>query len=189
MRENMTNLLSFLIQQVAHASARRDQTDWIEHERRAVELDTIGQRQFEAVMAAEDIVGREADSICSVFSCSCSSCPTRQQLACRSSAGVLLKPSGVARETEGEGVHLIGPFAKSDVYDLRAREQTEDLAALSADGGMIEARAFVLTYHPVPAELVALDREVGPNYDEVVVRPVVRSTLRRIIAGYRAEVP
>jgi len=103
------------------------------------------------------------------------------------SAGVLLTSSGVARETEGEGVHFIGPFAKSDVYDLRAREQTEDFAALSADGGLIEARASVLTYHPVPAELVALDREVGPNYDEVVVRPVVRSTLRRIIAGYRAD--
>jgi len=28
---------------------------------------------------------------------------------------------------------------------------------------MIEARASVLTYHPVPAELVALDREVGPT--------------------------
>jgi len=60
--------------------------------------------------------------------------------------GVLLKPSGVARETQGEGVHFIGPFADSDVYDLRAHEQTEDLAALSADGGMIEARASVLTY-------------------------------------------
>ncbi len=43
------------------------------------------------------------------------------------SAGVLLKPSGVARETEGEGVHFIGPFEKTDVYDLRAHEQTEDL--------------------------------------------------------------
>jgi regulator of protease activity HflC (stomatin/prohibitin superfamily) len=103
------------------------------------------------------------------------------------SAGVLLKPSGVAQETQGEGVHFIGPFAKTDVYDLRAHEQTEDLAALSADGGMIEARASVLTYHPVPAELVALDREVGPQSYEVVVRPVVRSTLRRIIAGFRAD--
>ena len=103
------------------------------------------------------------------------------------SAGVLLKPSGVARETQGEGVHFIGPFEKTDVYDLRAHEQTEDLAALSADGGMIEARASVLTYHPVPAELVALDCEVGPHYYEVVVRPVVRSTLRRVIAGFRAD--
>lgn len=103
------------------------------------------------------------------------------------SAGVLLKPSGVVRKTEGEGVHFIGPFEKTDVYDLRAHEQTEDLAVLSADGGMIEARASVLTYHPVPAELVALAREVGPHYYEVVVRPVVRSTLRRIIAGFRAD--
>ena len=102
-------------------------------------------------------------------------------------AGVLLKPSGVARETEGEGVHFIGPFAKTDVYDLRAHEQTEDLAALSADGGMIEARASVLTYHPVAAELVALDREVGPHYYDVIVRPVVRASLRRIVAGFRAD--
>ena len=28
-------------------------------------------------------------------------------------AGVLLKPGGVARETEGEGVHFIGPFERN----------------------------------------------------------------------------
>ena len=102
------------------------------------------------------------------------------------SAGVLLRPGGVAPEPQGEGVQFIGPLARIDVYDLRAHERTEDLAALSADGGMIEARASVLTYHPVPEELVALAREVGPDYYEVLIKPVVRSALRRVIAGFRA---
>ena len=67
-----------------------------------------------------------------------------------------LPPSPRARACSSSG-----RFARIDVYDLRAHERTEDLAALSADGGMIEARASVLTYHPVPEELVALAREVG----------------------------
>ena len=99
-----------------------------------------------------------------------------------------MKPSGVARETQGRACISSGRSRRTDVYDFRAHEQTEDLAALSADGGMIEARASVLgPTISVPAELVALDREVGPHYYEVVVRPVVRSTPRRIIAGFRAD--
>jgi regulator of protease activity HflC (stomatin/prohibitin superfamily) len=102
-------------------------------------------------------------------------------------AGVLVQWDGVASEPLGEGVHVVGPLARVDVYDLRAEVQTEDLVALSADGAPLEARASVLTFHPVPSELVPLAREVGPNYYEVLIRPVVRSVVRRVLAGLRAD--
>src|SRR5215471_6954450 len=102
-------------------------------------------------------------------------------------AGVLLTSSGVASAPLGEGAHLVGPLASVDVYDLRAQERGEDLVALSADGAMLEARASVLTFHPAPTELVALARDVGPDYYEILVRPVVRSTVRRVLAGLRAD--
>jgi regulator of protease activity HflC (stomatin/prohibitin superfamily) len=101
--------------------------------------------------------------------------------------GVLVRPGGVAAAALEEGAHVIGPFASVEIYDLRAQERTEDLTALSADGSTLEARASLLTFHPLPAELVALAREVGPDYYEALVRPVVRSTVRRVLAGLRAD--
>jgi len=101
--------------------------------------------------------------------------------------GVLLRPEGVAREPIGEGVHLIGPLARAEIYDLRGQEHLEYLAALSADGAMLEARASVLTFRPAAGEVVALAREVGPSYYQVVVQPIIRSTVRRVLAGRRLD--
>jgi regulator of protease activity HflC (stomatin/prohibitin superfamily) len=102
-------------------------------------------------------------------------------------AGVLLRASGVAPEPLAEGAHFVGPLARVDLYDLRAGHQSEDLVALAADGAELEARASVLTFHPAPGELVALAREVGPDYYGVLIRPVVRSAVRRVLAGLRAD--
>jgi regulator of protease activity HflC (stomatin/prohibitin superfamily) len=84
-------------------------------------------------------------------------------------------------------VHLIGPLARAEVYDLRGQEHREFLAALSADGAMLEARASVLTFRPVAGEVVALAREIGPSYYQVIVQPVVRSTVRRVLASRRLD--
>jgi len=100
---------------------------------------------------------------------------------------VLLRASGVEREPLPDGEHFIGPLGMDELYDLQAQEQSEDLDALSADGMMLEAHASVLTFHPVPAEVVALAREVGPDYYRTLVSPVVRSTLRRGLAAFRAD--
>ena len=102
-------------------------------------------------------------------------------------AGVLLRIRGVAPEPMGEDVHFIGPLAQVETYDLRAQERSEDLSALSADGVMLDARASVMTFHPAPGEVVALARETGPDYYPVLVRPMVRSSLRKILAAYRAD--
>ena len=101
--------------------------------------------------------------------------------------GVLLRSEGVVREPIGEGVHLIGPLAHAEIYDLRAQEHAEVLAALSADGAMLEARASVLTFRPAAGELADLAREVGPTYYRVVVQPIVRSTVRRVLASRRLD--
>jgi regulator of protease activity HflC (stomatin/prohibitin superfamily) len=103
------------------------------------------------------------------------------------STGVLLGIRGVDPKPMGEGVHVIGPLAEVEVYDLRAQEKSEDLSALSADGVMLDARASVMTFHPAPGEVVALARETGPDYYPVLVRPMVRAALRRILAAYCAD--
>ncbi len=102
-------------------------------------------------------------------------------------AGVVLRTDGVAREPLSEGVHVVGPLASVETYDLRAQEHSEDLEALSADGATLEAQASVLTFHPAPGEVVALARETGPDYYRMLVMPVVRSSLRRVLAAFRAD--
>jgi len=102
-------------------------------------------------------------------------------------AAVVVGPAGVADAALAEGLHLVGPRASAEDYDLRAQETNEDLQAISLDGAPLEARASVLTFRPAPGELVALSREVGPDYYRTLVRPVVRSVLRRVLAGIRAR--
>lgn len=101
--------------------------------------------------------------------------------------GVLLRPGGVARDPLGEGTHVIGPFAHAEIYDLRGQQHNEDLGALSADGAMLEARASVLTFRPVASEAVALAQQTGPTYYRVIVQPLVRSTVRRVLANRRLD--
>lgn len=102
-------------------------------------------------------------------------------------AGVVLGIRGVDPDPLGEGVHFVGPLAEVETYDLRAQEKSEDLEALSADGMLLDARASVMTFHPAPGEVVALARDTGPDYYRVLVMPVVRSALRKVLSAYRAD--
>jgi hypothetical protein len=45
----------------------------------------------------------------------------------------------------------------------------------------------VVTFHPAPGEMLALAREVGPGVYWTVVRPVIQATVRRVLAGWRAD--
>ncbi len=101
--------------------------------------------------------------------------------------GVLLGTSGVDRKPLHEGEHFVSLLDSVETYDLQAQEKTEDLTAVSADGMALDARASVLTFHPVPDQVVALAREVGPDYYQVLIRPVVRSVARSVLAGYRVD--
>ena len=97
---------------------------------------------------------------------------------------VVLSPGGLVR-TLDEGFFPISALSQSEVYDVRAQERTEDLVALTADAAPVAARSSLVTYSLVPDELEALDRETGPDYDAVVVRPLLRSVVRRVLAGER----
>ena len=102
-------------------------------------------------------------------------------------AGVLVTPSGVQPEVVEEGVAWVGPLSHVDVYDLRGQERTEDFSAIAADGGAVVARASIVTYSIVRPELPALEREIGPRYYDVLIGPIVRASVRRVIAGYRGD--
>lgn len=102
------------------------------------------------------------------------------------SAAVVTSAGGRA-ELVGEGAQIVSPLSIVEQYDLRAQERDEDLVGVTSDGAPVEARASLVTYSIVPEELLALDQQIGRDYYEVVIRPIVRSTVRLVLAGYRAD--
>jgi prohibitin 2 len=99
---------------------------------------------------------------------------------------VVLAPSGVHPEPLPEGVSSVPWFGEISLYDLRQQQLTVRFNALSHDGGLVTASASVVTYRIVPEELVALAREVGPQYAEVLVKPETEAAVRLIVGGLLA---
>jgi hypothetical protein len=98
---------------------------------------------------------------------------------------VVLEASGRVRVLD-EGLHGVSPLAHVEVHDLRLQERDQDLAAITRDGGRLQARASLVTYHVVREELLDYVRHVGTRHGEALLRAVVGSTVRQVLAGYRA---
>ncbi|HEX4622117.1 MAG TPA: SPFH domain-containing protein, partial [Myxococcaceae bacterium] len=101
-------------------------------------------------------------------------------------AATVFGPSGLESEAIHEGVSYVGPFAEWTLYDVRAQMRNEDLIAVSSDGAEVRATASLVAFHLNPAQLTALERQVGPDYYEALIRPTVQAAVRRVIARYPA---
>jgi len=102
-------------------------------------------------------------------------------------AAVALAPSGVRPDPLPEGVSSIPWFGQVYLYDTREQELTLRFNAISRDGSPVTTSASVVTYRIVPEELVALAREVGPQYADVLVRPQVEAALRLVVGGLGSD--
>ncbi len=102
-------------------------------------------------------------------------------------AAVALAPSGLRPDVLPEGVSAIPWFGQVYLYDTREQELTLRFNAISRDGSPVTTSASVVTYRIVPEEVVALAREVGPNYADVLVRPEVEAALRLVVGGLGSD--
>ena len=93
---------------------------------------------------------------------------------------------GTSRKMLGEGMHLMPIWNGVIPYDLRVREMKEALSVLSSNGLAIRVDASV-RYRPKAEELYELQTQIGPNYAEIVVAPVVRSEARKVFGRYAPE--
>jgi SPFH domain / Band 7 family len=100
---------------------------------------------------------------------------------------VVLGPSGVHPEPLTEGVSSVPWFGEVTLYDLRQQQVTVRFNALTSDGGLVTASASVVTYRIVPEELVALAREVGAAYAQVLVKPKAEAAVRQVVGGLMAD--
>jgi len=85
-----------------------------------------------------------------------------------------------------EGVHVIWPFNKMYVYNVRKQQFTDSIDVLTVDGLTVKIR-YSVRYFLEKDTLPLLHQRVGPDYVDVVVRPEVRSVVRTIFGQYKPE--
>jgi regulator of protease activity HflC (stomatin/prohibitin superfamily) len=102
--------------------------------------------------------------------------------------GIVFKTlgGGTSKELLGEGLHVIPIWNHVIPYDTRVHEMKEQLIVLSSNGLTLRVDASV-RYRPKPDELFELQTQIGPDYDQKVIGPVVRSEARKVFGRYQPE--
>ncbi len=103
--------------------------------------------------------------------------------------GVLFKRfgGGLAKDKlYNQGFHVVAPWNKMYIYDVRVREGTEKMEVLSKNGLNISIELSYL-YNPEESKIGYLHDEVGPDYLNRILIPQVRSATREVIGKYLPE--
>jgi regulator of protease activity HflC (stomatin/prohibitin superfamily) len=85
-----------------------------------------------------------------------------------------------------EGMHLILPFNKMYVYNVRKQQLNDTISVLTVDGLSLKVQ-YSVRYFLERDTLALLHQRIGPDYVSVVVRPEVRSVIRVVFGQYRPE--
>ncbi len=107
--------------------------------------------------------------------------------------GVVFNVFGGVQDDElTEGFHIILPLVQQvTLYDVRQQELTlaintgDQVTARSSEGLEITVDATIL-YQVEPSQAARLHQDIGPSYEEIRVRPEVRSQIRDAIGQYAA---
>jgi regulator of protease activity HflC (stomatin/prohibitin superfamily) len=95
--------------------------------------------------------------------------------------GTVLDP----RQLRGEGLHIIWPWDKLFLYDLRVQSLTETYSAISRDGVTLGAELNI-RYRLQRNSIPTLQKAIGPDYIKLL-SPQVASEMREVISEYTAE--
>ena len=98
-----------------------------------------------------------------------------------------------------EGLHIINPFVAINNMSIRTEEYTmssttgegekaeaDQISALTKEGLPIDLD-ITIQYRLVEDQASEVYRKLGLNYQEKIIRPVIRSVIREIIARYDAK--
>lgn len=103
--------------------------------------------------------------------------------------GILFKRFGGGLDKEtvyGQGFHVIAPWNKMYVYDIRTNEAFEKMEVLSKNGLTITVE-LSYRYQPTSNKIGYLHDEIGGNYLERIIKPEIRSATREVIGKYLPE--
>ncbi len=105
-------------------------------------------------------------------------------------AGVLYRTFGNGVVTDepplGEGFHIVAPWNRVFIYEVRRQEIFEKMKVLSSNGLDIQLDASAW-YKPKYNELGKLHQEIGENYLQRILLPTIRSAARSVVGRYTPE--
>ena len=105
-------------------------------------------------------------------------------------AGVLFKTfsDGVVTEEApmGEGFHIVAPWNKVFIYEVRQQELSEPIRALSSNGLDIKIDTSIW-FQPQFENLGKLHQDKGEAYVQRVLIPAIRSASRSVVGRYTPE--
>ena len=100
--------------------------------------------------------------------------------------GVVTLFGRVTGQTMGEGIHLVNPLARVHELNIKTQEAKERAAVPSKEGLIMGLEASVL-YHLEPSRAAEVYQKVGENYDDVLLVPNLRSSIRAVTASNTAS--
>ncbi|MEM6722460.1 MAG: prohibitin family protein [Bacteroidota bacterium] len=103
--------------------------------------------------------------------------------------GVLFRTFGGGLDTEkvfDQGFHIVAPWNEMHVYDVRESQLEESMTVLSSNGLNIKVDVTV-RLHPAYASIGFLHDKFGNDYSNSLIRPEVRSAVRKIIGRFEPE--
>ncbi|MDD2901658.1 MAG: prohibitin family protein, partial [Syntrophales bacterium] len=93
---------------------------------------------------------------------------------------------GKVHGTIPEGVHLVNPLTTMELMSVRTKEVFEHAEAPSKEGLNVSLEVSCL-YHLMPDQADRLYRQIGTNYEEVVVKPQFRAAIRGVTVRHEAK--
>jgi regulator of protease activity HflC (stomatin/prohibitin superfamily) len=96
--------------------------------------------------------------------------------------GTVLDP----RELRDEGLHIVWPWDKLYIYDLRLQSTTQTYNAITKDGVSVNTQ-ITIRYQLLHNSIAVLHKFIGPQYLDSVVAPEIGSQAREVISQYPAE--
>jgi prohibitin 1 len=92
----------------------------------------------------------------------------------------------VRDETLAPGLHFLNPFVNVHRMSAQTREIKEVMDTPSSEGLVVHLEVSVI-FHLDPSKAVEVYKQIGLEYDSVIVEPNVRSAVREVTSSYQAK--
>jgi regulator of protease activity HflC (stomatin/prohibitin superfamily) len=85
-----------------------------------------------------------------------------------------------------EGMHVIFPWNRVEIYNIRLQQVSHTYDVLTSDGLDVKAE-ITIRFKPIEEDLGKLHRDVGPNYVDTLIIPIIGAYAREEIARYEPD--